>query len=979
MGGKVLHGTDGIVTRDMQTSLARRQRHRRSGAARRGRGGGSSARRVALAIPLFLFASFLALGSVGFITAVSAYAYYARDLPDPSKALEGLGFDQPSIIYDRTGTVVLARLGVLKRELVTFDQIPAEVLDATTAIEDKDYWTNPGFDLGGFISASLDTLQGKPRGGSTITQQLVRARLLPAKAFEGSIYERKAREIIQSIRLTQAYPGQDGKEQIITAYLNQNFYGNQLYGISAAAKGYFGVPMEELTLAQVALLAAIPQSPSEFDLKKNAISECTIVPADGEECPLANVRLVVPLDSPVVIRRNRILDLMTTRSVLSHDKHTLAEYEAAKKEEVVLARPDTTPVKAGHFVDRVHEQLGAILCGEENAETCERVDTGGYRIVTTLDWEMQQTVEKWLYLTTRATQAVNMGRILDRYEIPEADQAWIAKLRDRNIHNGAAAIIDYRTGEILAYAGSAGFHGTEDELYKPQFDVLSQGYRQPGSAIKPLNYITGIDDRTMTAATMFMDVVTDFEGQKPYTPTQADNKERGPVRLRPALQFSLNIPSIKAGLTNGLDHLFQRWKDFGLNFAPGAVPVTSMSIGTLEIHPIELLSAYGAIADGGILMPRISILEVRDSSGKVIYPTEAGTPLGRRVASEQASYIVTDILQGNTIEAVNPYWADWLILQDGERRPAAYKTGTTSDTKDVLAFGYLAPPDDPAAPALAVGVWMGNSDGETATGSLSLDSSAPLWSRILTEVSQGMPVADFKQPAGLVTAEVDAFSGLLPGPYTIKTVKELFIEGTVPTRTDDLHVELDIDEATGLLWQDGCTGPMVKKGFLDFSGVEPRFPAWQQYTQEWAARAARGAGVTGGPEKTATIYFYNNSFAPFGKTWGGTFAPTEVCAPLEPPICEPGASFDPFATPDPSGAPLPTPCIEPTPEPTHGNGGGGGGPGKPTPTPLPLPTLNLPFFLLLLPPAGVLPFFRRRRTRRLTGGRRVWPSSPGGG
>ncbi|MGZ8501742.1 MAG: transglycosylase domain-containing protein, partial [Candidatus Limnocylindrales bacterium] len=749
----------------MQTSLARRARHRRSGAARRGRGGGSTAGRVALAIPILVFGSFLALGTVGFITAVSAYAYYARDLPDPAKALDELGFDQPSIIWDKTGTVELARLGERKRELVTFDQIPAEVLDATTAVEDKDYWTNPGFDLGGFISASIDTLQGKPRGGSTITQQLVRARLLPEAAFEGSIYERKAREIIQSIRLTQASPGQDGKEKIITAYLNQNFYGNQLYGVAAASRGYFGVPMDELTLAQVAILAAIPQSPSELDLVRNATRECTVVPADEEDCPAANVRLVVPQDSAVVIRRNRILDLMKTRSVLSGKDHTVAEYEAAKSEEVVLARQGSTPWKAAHFVWQVRSQLGALLCGEEDADTCEAVDTGGYRIITTLDWEKQLTVEKWLYLTTRATHAVNMGRILDRYEISEADQDWIAELSTRNIHNGAAAIIDYRTGEILAYAGSAGYHGTEDLYYKPQFDVLAKGNgRQPGSAIKPLNYITGIDDGTMTAATMFMDVVTDFGGQQPYTPTQADSLERGPVRLRSALQFSLNIPSIKAGLTNGLDHLFQRMKDFGMTFRADAFPVTSMSIGTLEIHPIELLSAYGAIADGGTLMPRQAILEVKDAAGTLIFPTEATAPLGKRVASEQASYIVTDILAGTTIESVNPYWADWAILQDGERRPAAYKTGTTSDNKDVLAFGYLAPPDDPAAPALAVGVWMGNSDGTPNTGSLSLDSSAPLWSRILTEASQGLPLAEFKQPAGLVTASVDAFSGLLPGP-----------------------------------------------------------------------------------------------------------------------------------------------------------------------------------------------------------------------
>jgi len=343
-------------------------------------------------------------------------------------------------------------------------------------------------------------------------------------------------------------------------------------------------------------------------------------------------------------------------------------------------------------------------------------------------------------------------------------------------------------------------------------------------------------------------------------------------------------------------------------------------------------------------------LKVTDASGAVIYPTEESAPLGKRVASAQASYIITDILQGNTITKVNPYWSKWRIVQeDGKRRPAAYKTGTTSDNKDVLAFGYLAPPEDPAAPALVAGVWMGNSDATPNTGSLSLDSSAPLWSRILTEISMGMPSASFTAPGGLVTATVDAFSGLLPGPYTAKTVDEIFIEGTVPTRTDDLHMELDIDEATGLLWQDGCTGPMVRQGFLDFSGVEARFPAWQQFTQGWAARAAIGPGRGGGPDEkpTKTSFFYNNSFAPFGRTWGGAFAPTEVCAPVQPPICDPGTIFDPFATPDPFATfdpfatPLPTPCIEPVvtpfPEPTPDTGGNGPPPPIQQPTPGPTP------------------------------------------
>ncbi|MEO8208023.1 MAG: transglycosylase domain-containing protein, partial [Chloroflexota bacterium] len=819
-------------------------------------------------------------------------------------------------IYDRTGTVELARLGEHKRELVTFDQIPPELIDATTAIEDKDFWSNPGFDLGGFISATIDTITGKPRGGSTITQQLVRARLLPEAAFSGSVYERKIREIIQSIRLTQAFPDQDGKKQIITAYLNQNFYGNQSYGIAAAARGYFNKSLSELTLSEVALLAAIPQSPSQFDLVKNALTECTITLPAGNDCPAENVQLVVPQSAEVVLRRNKVLDLMETRSVLTSKLHTLDEYEAARKQPVILSKQGSTPWKAAHFVWQVRKQLGAILCGPENATSCEKVDTGGYRIITTLDWSMQQVVDKWLYAAARVPNFTDPAATLADLGIPKADWKWIQNLKGGKIGNAASAVLDYRTGQVLAYAGSAAYYAAGDPTFQPQFDVLSDGYRQPGSSIKPLNYITGINDGTMTAATMFMDVTTDFGGTKPFIPTQSDQRERGPVRLRSALQFSLNIPSIKAGLINGLDHFFQRLKDFGLTFQNGTTPVTSMSIGTLEVHPIELLSAYGAIADGGVLLPREMILQVQDANGDRIYPAEQPPPVGTRVVSAQAAYVITDILQGNTIKTINPYWGKWAILEDGKRRPAAYKTGTTSDNKDVLAFGFLAPPEDPIAPALAVGVWMGNSDATPNAGSLSLDSSAPLWSRILTEISQGTPVASFVAPDGIETAAVDAFSGLLPGPYTVKTVKEIFVKGTVPTRRDDLHSELDIDEASGDLWQDGCAGPMVKEGFLDFSVVEPRFPAWQQFTQDWASRAAKGTGVAGGPKRTTTSYFYLNSFAPFGKTWGGTFPPTNVCTQLPPPECAPGTSFDPLATFDPLGSPLPTPCVEPPPTPT---------------------------------------------------------------
>ncbi len=892
----------------MQTSLARRQRHRRS--LGRGRPRGSSAvRRTVIAIPIILFSAFLAIGLAGLVGVAAAYNYYSQGLPDPVDTLSSLSFDQQTRITDRTGKIELARLGEFKRELVTFDQIPAEMLDATTAIEDKDFWINPGFDVAGFVSATLDTLSGHPRGGSTITQQLVRARLLPESAFTGGREERKIREIIQSLRLTQAYPGETGKQEIITAYLNQNFYGNQSYGIAAAARTYFDKDLKDLTLAQDAVLAAIPQSPTKFDLIKNSEEDCTVKVAEGDDCPVGKSQLVVPENTEIYARRNYVLDLMKSRSTLSGSRHTTQEYQAAESEPIVLAPQVGSHWLAPHFVWQVRQELGGILCPDLTVDKCDKIDTGGYRVTTTLNWKMQQTTERWLYAAARAPNLKNTRTILKSLKIPSSDWSWLQNLHGVNLNNAAAAVIDYRTGQVLAYGGSAGYNARGTKKFQPQFDVLSDGWRQPGSSIKPINYSIGIEDKTMTAATLFMDVTTDFGGR--FVPIQADKAERGPVRLREALQFSLNIPSIKAGLINGLDHFFQRSKDFGVDYIPGSGPVTSMGIGTLEVHPIDLLGAYGAIADGGKLMPRTMILSVTTADGTPVWP-DAGTktPKGKVVISPQTAYIMTDILKGNTELKTNPFWGKWAIYDGGRRRPAAYKTGTTSDNRDVHAYGFLAPPKDPKAPALAVGVWMGNSNNEPVRDTLSLDSSAPLWSRILTEVSKGLPIVDWKEPSGIVHAQVDAITGMKPGPFTTKRISELFLKNTQPTQADDFRHSVVIDKASGLLWQDGCVGPKRTVGALDYSQVDAGWPAWQRADRGWMKRAARGPGVVGTTKGTHTSYFYQSGFFPFGRTWGGIFAPTETC-PLAPPPTPPPCD-------SPFGLFCPPPSGEPTPTPSHG-------------------------------------------------------------
>ena len=217
---------------------------------------------------------------------------------------------------------------------------------------------------------------------------------------------------------------------------------------------------------------------------------------------------------------------------------------------------------------------------------------------------------------------------------------------------------------------------------------------------------------------------------------------------------------------------------------------------------------------------------------------------------------------------------------------------------------------------------MGNSDNTPNDGKLSLDTSAPLWDAILTDISRGHAHRRVQAADGLQTATVDAFTGLKPGPFTTKTVKELFIKGTVPTQRETSRVAQEIDKASGLLWQDGCVGPEGQRGFFNMAEVEAGHPTWQKADRNWGARAARGRrrprrlrGARRRRTSTAAAFF------PFGRSWGAKFAPTELCplAPVvtPPPACDP-LLLPPEATPCPpvqpdQGNPDPKPSKAPKP------------------------------------------------------------------
>ncbi len=874
-------------------------------------------------LALAIWTGLALVAAIAAVGVVNAFSRMTEGLPKVSSFGE-ITFGGQTVVYDRTGKIELARFGGERREVVEFSQIPGIAIDAQTAVEDKTFWENSGFDPLAIIAAGIDSLRGNSRGASTITQQLVRQRLLPADLVQDPkrTFERKLKEIIQSVRLTEAYPGVEGKQRIIAAYLNQNYYGNQAYGIKAAAKAYFGIDdLQKLTPAQAAILAGLPKSPSNYDLVKNAVEQCVEPSPDdtADTCAAGKgTELVVPPTAEIVVRRNQILELLASggRTPLSGDQYSPEQLRAAESDPVVLARQTTPQWIAPHFVWAVQAELADKVCGPGVA-TCPILEQGGLQVTTTLDVKLQQIAEKWVKAAAIVPNSKNPTAMAKALGLP-GYLAWMKNLRGKDIHNGALVAIDYQTGELVAYVGSADYYAVKSTpQFQAKYDVVGSGFRQPGSAFKPFNYLTGIDDKVITAGSMFMDTATDFGGK--FSPSDADNLERGPVRVRTALQFSLNIPSVKAAQINTPDHIFARVQQFGMVFQSQTVTAgLSIALGTQEVRPVDLVTAYATLADGGRKIGHTTILSVRDRAGTDVIPAYE-PPAGDPVASPQAAFIVTDILAGNTNPKINPYWGKFNVTgPGGKRRPATLKTGTNTDAKDLNAYGFIAPPTQPGRDAgeyaLAVGVWDGNSDNTVvstpARPILSIDVTTYVWQGFLQEATAKWAINDFAVPDGLVKAKIDAFTGLRPAAGG-RSIDEWFIAGTEPTATVPV----------------GQCGQAV----LDSPGVyEGRYPNWLSADLDWLARAKKGAGVAGGVNRTRTSFFYNGIFQPYGRSWGALVegrgcnvpSPSVTCYPVPTPDSSGVIPSFVVPTADPSASaavvyvPCPTPSVPPSPSPS---------------------------------------------------------------
>ena len=751
------------------TSIIRRRRRRQGGASR------SDNTMLGLQL-LFgiLVGGVVAVGAfIGISVAglFAAYSYFAQDLPAPEQIEElTLTSFETTKIYDRTGQHLLYEVIDPQggdRTIVPLKDIPVHMRNATVALEDKTFYTNPGgINIEGLLRAFWNNLQGLPvQGGSSITAQLVRnVTMTPEERFSLS-YSRKIKEVILSYELTRRYPGREGRDRILEWYLNTVYYGNRAYGVEAAAKTYFGKQAKDLNLAEAAMLANIPQSPAHN-----------------------------PIDNPDTAKARQAiaLDKMVEQGYI-----TRAEAEEAKQVELPSPKPEERlRIEAPHFVLYVMKML-------EERYGRSAVYGGGLRVITSLDYDLQNDVDAIVRKNVKS---------------------WPAGL---NARNAAAVVIRPSTGEILAMVGSVDFG---DKSIDGQVNMAIEP-RQPGSSFKPYTYVAAFE-QGYAPSTPVNDVRTAFHVPfaPPYVPVNADGGYHGEITLRRALACSYNIPAVilldRIGIDSalemahrlGITHLRDRQR-YGL----------ALTLGGGEVSLLDHTYAFSVFANNGVMAGKpvppqrrepgfreldpVCVLQITDNRGRVI--EDFVGPETRRLLSPQVTYLLTSVLSDNAARTPVFGASSQLVLS----RPAAAKTGTTSDFCDGWTMGY--------APQVAVGVWIGNSNRKPMNGMWGVTGASPIWHQIMERALSGLPPVDFVEPPGMKWVEVDPKTGALAEKGG---VRELFIEGREPAGKDKVNKTFAICGASGKLATDRCPADQIVH--KSFSVYPTRDGGWVRSTKD---------------------------------------------------------------------------------------------------------------------------------------------------
>ena len=502
------------------------------------------------------------------------------------------------------------------------------------------------------------------------------------------------------------------KDEILEMYLNEVSYGGTAYGIQEASRVYFAKDVSELTISESAILAGLPKSPTKFS-------------PFGSNPELA------------ILRQKEVLNLMRVNKFITEE-----EEKKALEHEVVFA-PDKTDIKAPHFVMYVRQMLVETYSEEV-------VEKGGLEVITSLDYSIQELAQA-------------------------AVEREIAKLSSLRVGNGAAIVINPKTGEILAMVGS-----------KDYFDTAADGNvnvttrpRQPGSAIKVVNYAYALSTN-FTPASIISDTPVTFAvtNLPPYTPRNYDGSYRGNISLRSALAESRNIPAVKVLASYGVTKMVETGEKMGITtWTDPSRYGLSLTLGGGETKLIDLANVYATVADEGRKKELISVLKVTNYKGKVLQQNlcseEFEEPCQKKQAIDpRVAFILTDILKDNP--ARSPAFGSSSYLVINSHPEVAVKTGTSNDLRDNLTVGYNQD--------YLTAVWVGNNDNSPmARVASGVTGASPIWNAIMSALLKGSQSTEWEVPLGVKRVQICALTGTLPCTGC-PTKNEWFLEEKAPTK-----------------------------------------------------------------------------------------------------------------------------------------------------------------------------------------------------
>lgn len=529
---------------------------------------------------------------------------------------------------------------------------------------------------------------------------------------------------VQELILAQEIERRYSKDEILEMYLNSVYFGEGAFGVENAAQHYFGKPAKDLSIAQQAFLAGILPSPSSLS------------PFSGD------------------FNKAKALQKIVLEKMYDQHYITKSEKDKAEKETLVF-KPSTNGMNstAPHFALMIRDEL-IKKYGEET------IARSGFKVKTTLDLNWQKEAEKAV-----------------------TDQ--VVKLKGDAVTNGAAVVMDPKTGDVKALVGSTSW-------YDEKFGKVNMATtpRSVGSSFKPIVYAAAIERRMITPATLLHDVPTSYpEG---YHPVDFDRKFRGLVTVRRALSNSLNVPAVEVMHKVGLIGALEMAKRLGITslkdpsfYGQGLTVV----LGSGEVSLLQMTDVYATFANGGMRPEPRTILSITDKSMKTVYTSQ----VKKNYALEpEVAFLISSILSDN--KARSEEFGNLLTIS----RTAAVKTGTAEDFKDALTLGYT--------PSLAIGVWVGNNDNhpmDSVAGSL---GAAPIWKQLMEKFLANKPIESFSPPSGIVQATVcsngqklalnlPTGSPVASQSALTKTTGEYFIRGTepqihcqIPTPTIPSHI-----------------------------------------------------------------------------------------------------------------------------------------------------------------------------------------------